>query len=141
MVDDPFAGVYKKLLFSQDGTRLVGGVLVGDASDYSALATLARSGDDLPAAPAQLAGVGAAGAATASSLSGSHVQVCSCNNVTQSEILSAIRERGLTTVRAVGECTKAGTGCGGCLPIVTNLLNAELEGRWQECRDGPLRAL
>ena len=127
VVDDPFAGVYKKLLFSQDGTRLVGGVLVGDASDYPALATLARSGEDLPAPPAQLAGVGADGAAPASLPSGNEVQVCSCNNVTQGEILSAIRDRELTTIRAVGECTKAGTGCGGCLPIVTTLLNAELE--------------
>ena len=35
--EDPFTGVYKKLLFSPDGTRLVGGILVGDASDYATL--------------------------------------------------------------------------------------------------------
>ena len=32
--DDPIAGVYKKLVFSADGTRLQGGILVGDAADY-----------------------------------------------------------------------------------------------------------
>ena len=32
-----FGGVYKKLLFSPDGKRLVGGILVGDASDYGSL--------------------------------------------------------------------------------------------------------
>ena len=35
--EDPFAGVYKKLLFSPDGTRLLGGILVGDAADYGTL--------------------------------------------------------------------------------------------------------
>ena len=32
--EDPFTGVYKKLLFTHDGTRLLGGVLVGEAHDY-----------------------------------------------------------------------------------------------------------
>ena len=58
VVDDPFAGVYKKLLFSADGKRLVGGVLVGDASGYSELSALAESDEDLPFEPARLAGVG-----------------------------------------------------------------------------------
>ena len=31
--EDPFQGTYRKLLFNADGTRLVGGVLIGDASD------------------------------------------------------------------------------------------------------------
>jgi nitrite reductase (NADH) large subunit len=31
--EDPFTGVYKKLFFSPDGTLLLGGILVGDASD------------------------------------------------------------------------------------------------------------
>jgi nitrite reductase (NADH) large subunit len=44
--EDPFAGVYKKLLFSPDGTRLLGGILVGDAADYGRLSMLARS--DVP---------------------------------------------------------------------------------------------
>jgi len=32
--DDPIGRVYRKLVFSADGSRLVGGILVGDASDY-----------------------------------------------------------------------------------------------------------
>ena len=34
---DAVAGVYKKLVVSEDGTRLLGGVLVGDASAYGVL--------------------------------------------------------------------------------------------------------
>src|SRR6185436_11723851 len=54
--EDPFSGVYKKLLFSHDGTRLVGGVLVGDASDYANLLMLSKSSEPLPCSPGDLAG-------------------------------------------------------------------------------------
>ncbi len=40
--EDPFRGVYKKLLFSPDGTRLLGGILVGDAADYGTLLALCQ---------------------------------------------------------------------------------------------------
>ena len=126
VVQDPFAGVYKKLLFSPDGKRLVGGMLVGDASDYSALAALARSAEELPASPATIAGVRPDGAAQPGLALGDDAQVCVCNNVSKSAIVSSIRERGLASVGAVQDCTAAGTGCGGCLPMVTTLLEAEL---------------
>ncbi|MFO1003604.1 MAG: hypothetical protein U0936_24990 [Planctomycetaceae bacterium] len=46
--EDAFAGVYRKLLFTMDGKRLLGGILVGDASDYMTLAALAETGTILP---------------------------------------------------------------------------------------------
>ena len=49
-------------------------------------------------------------------------QICSCNNVTKAQICSAITDQNLTTVGELKSCTKAGTGCGGCLPLVTSLL-------------------
>ena len=49
--EDPFDGVYKKLLFSLDGTRLLGGVLVGDAVDYGTLSVLAKNSEPLPCRP------------------------------------------------------------------------------------------
>ncbi len=127
IVEDPFAGVYKKLLFSPDGQKLVGGMLVGDASDYPMLSVLAKTGENLMAGPSQLAGVGSAGAQDGSVSMSDEAQICSCNNVTKSQILAAIREQDLGTVGAVKDSTRAGTGCGGCLPLVTSLLNAELE--------------
>lgn len=127
VVDEPFSGVYKKLLFSRDGKRLLGGVLVGDASDYPALSALAKAGEQLTAEPAQLVGVGGESPAAGSSDLPDGAQVCSCNNVTKGEICAAIRERQLADLGAVKECTAAGTGCGGCAPLVTSLLNAELK--------------
>src|SRR6516162_729134 len=52
--EDPFKGLYKKLLFSTDGTRLVGGMLVGDASEYGQLSMLAKSDQPLAVTPAEL---------------------------------------------------------------------------------------
>jgi nitrite reductase (NADH) large subunit len=124
--DDPFRGYYKKLLFNNDGTRLLGGILVGDASDYGTLLALCRGSESLAVAPGELmippgirpaaAGVGLPDSA----------QVCSCNNVSKGEICQAIRDKGLTTIGELKGCTKAGTGCGGCIPLVTDILQKEL---------------
>src|SRR5205823_11585176 len=52
--EDPFAGHYKKLLFTHDGTRLLGGVLVGEAHDYGVLSLMAKGGEALPCKPIEL---------------------------------------------------------------------------------------
>lgn len=124
--EDPFGGVYKKLLFSHDGKRLLGGVLVGDASEYSNLLMLSKSAEPLPCPPAELI-VGSKTGASIGPKMTPETQVCSCNNVTHGEICSTIQKQGLTTIGDVKQCTKAGTGCGGCIPLVTNILNAQLK--------------
>ncbi|MEX2187779.1 MAG: nitrite reductase large subunit NirB [Pirellulales bacterium] len=123
--EDPFAGVYKKLLFDHGGKRLLGGILVGDASEYGMLAAIQKSGETLPMPPGELI-VGKAGSAGGVESLGDACQICSCNNVTKGQLCAAIREQELTTIGAVKFCTKAGTGCGGCVPLVTDLLNKEL---------------
>jgi len=127
--EDPFAGLYKKLFFSHDGTRLLGGILVGDASDYGMLSVLAKSGDPLPCAPSQLMGMGGSDLSVA--LGGVDVMsddahVCSCNSVSKGDICKAICDRSLTNLSDVKMCTKAGTGCGGCMPLVTDIFKSEM---------------
>ncbi len=124
--EDPIGGVYKKLLFSLDGKRLLGGILVGDASDYSNLLMLSKSDDDLPCAPGDLIVGKRDGAAVQPKLSAT-TQICSCNNVTQGDLCAAIKDQGLTTLDQIKQCTRAGTGCGGCIPLLTNVLNSELK--------------
>lgn len=131
---DPFAGVYKKLLFSKDGTKLFGGILVGDASDYGMLSVLAKSDDPLPASPAELLGMGGGLQLGADAMSDT-AQVCSCNNVSKGDICTAIREKELTSAGQVKFCTKAGTGCGGCMPLVTDILHAELKAAGIEVKN------
>jgi nitrite reductase (NADH) large subunit len=123
--EDPFRGIYRKLLFDPDGTRLLGGILVGEASDYGTLLALSRAIDPLPCPAGELVAPRAANGAAAVPLPDS-AQICTCNNVSQKQICQAIREQELTTLAEVKSCTKAGTGCGGCIPLVTSILNKEL---------------
>ncbi len=51
---DAVAGIYKKLVVSDDGRRLLGGILVGDASAYGVLRPMVSSGMELPANPEEL---------------------------------------------------------------------------------------
>ena len=48
--------------------------------------------------------------------------VCACNSVGEKTILNAITTQGLNSVDAVGQCLKAGTGCGSCVPEIRRLL-------------------
>ncbi|MDN3351418.1 nitrite reductase large subunit NirB [Actinomadura sp. DC4] len=118
---DPVAGTYKRIVVSDDAQTLLGGVLVGDASAYATLR--AHVGASLPAPPEQLlfGGTEAVGGA----LPGA-TMVCSCNDVSAGAIRSAIGDEGLTDVPAVKACTRAGTGCGSCVPLVKRILDEEL---------------
>jgi len=122
--EDPFSGTYKKLVFNPEGTKLLGGVLVGDASDYGTLLSLYKSEKPLPVPPGDLL---SAGRGLASACGELDAQVCSCNNVGERQVREAIRGQGLETLGQVKVCTQAGTGCGGCLPRVTEILKDELK--------------
>ena len=127
-MEDPFAGVYRKLLFTPDGTRLLGGILVGDAADYGQLNMLTKSDAPLPCQPHELLARAASSNGAAIGIDAMHdsAQVCSCNNVSKGAICAAIGD-GADTLDALKRCTKAGTGCGGCVPLVTDLLKSELK--------------
>lgn len=47
--------------------------------------------------------------------------VCKCQNVSVNEVVAAVKN-GAQTVDQVMEETKAGTGCGRCKGIITNIL-------------------
>ncbi|GAA0530285.1 nitrite reductase large subunit [Saccharopolyspora subtropica] len=112
------AGTYAKLVLSDDARVLLGGVLVGDASAYSVLRPLV--GRELPAPPEQL--LLPAGSGVDTGALPADATVCSCNNVTKQDITTAITEHGLTDVPGIKACTRAGTSCGSCVPMLKNLL-------------------
>jgi nitrite reductase (NADH) large subunit len=125
---DDVHDVYKRLVLSQDGARVLGGVLVGDATAYHTLAQMARGDMPTPPHPEDLilpARDGTATAAVGVGALSDAATVCSCNNVSKATICSAVAE-GAHDVPTVKSCTKAGTGCGGCVPLVTDLLKDEL---------------
>ncbi|MFF0344137.1 nitrite reductase large subunit NirB [Kribbella sp. NPDC004875] len=119
---DPVAGVYKKLVLSDDARTLLGGILVGDASAYSGLRPMV--GRELGADPAAF--LLPEGAAPVQLELPDDAPVCSCNNVPAGKIRCAVRDEGCTDIKSVCGKTKAGTSCGSCLPIVKNLVNNEL---------------
>ena len=127
---DPARGVYQKIVVSGDATTLLGGVFVGDAEPYTVLRPLL--GRELPAEPG--AYLTAAGSADLPDTElPDDAILCSCNNVTAGTIRDAIGGCGtcagqdpvreLTPLKA---CTKAGTQCGSCVPMLKKLLEKEL---------------
>jgi nitrite reductase (NADH) large subunit len=125
--EDLVHGIYKKLVVSDDCKQLLGAILVGDTSEYAGLLHLVRTQAELPPAPEQLI-LGARDGSGGGPLPlPDTAQVCSCNNVTRGDICTAIKEKSCATMADLKTCTKAGTGCGGCIPLVTDLLQAELK--------------
>ncbi|HEY9611676.1 nitrite reductase large subunit NirB [Allocoleopsis sp.] len=129
-ITDTVQGIYKKLVLNEDSTRLLGGILVGDASAYGTLLQFVQNAITLPPYPEDLLMPPREGAPVAKmgveSLPDT-AQICSCNNVSKGQICTAIREQNLTDVPTIKKCTKAGTGCGGCVPLVTDLLKSEMK--------------
>ncbi|MGW2018119.1 nitrite reductase large subunit NirB [Streptomyces sp. NPDC001927] len=115
-------GVYKKLLLGPDG-QLLGGILVGDAEAYGSL--MPHAGRRLPAPPeAFLLPAGGGGELPGADSLPDDAVVCSCHNVTKGAVRAAVAEHGLTDVGGVKRCTKAGTGCGGCVNTLQAVLDA-----------------
>ncbi|NJP12602.1 MAG: nitrite reductase large subunit [Leptolyngbyaceae cyanobacterium RU_5_1] len=135
---DTKQGTYKKLVLNEIGDRLLGGILIGDASAYGNLLQIMQNNIPVPPHPEDLLLPPRAGkAAVAMGVESlpDTAQICSCNNVTKREICSAIREHSFTDVGSVKKCTKAGTGCGGCVPLVTDLLKMEMKSAGLEVKN------
>ncbi len=125
--------VYKKLVVSSDGKKLLGAVLVGDVDDYGNLLQLKLNDMDLPEHPDDLilpARSGSKPAFGADALPDT-AQLCSCYDVSKGKIIAAIDE-GATCLADVKNATKACTGCGGCTQLVTSVVNSELAKRGVE---------
>lgn len=122
--EDQVRGTYKKLVFREDGRQLMGGILVGEASSYATLLHLTRSKAVLSETLEEL---GLDGGPKVAGVVPDGAQVCSCNNVSAGAIRLKIRADELASVAEVKACTRAGTGCGGCLPMVADVLQSELK--------------
>ena len=130
--DDIPGGIYRKLIFNKDRSKLRGGILVGDAGDYTQLHRLYQTEGELPENPATLLAPPTArtGPVEEEEVSDDpNAQICSCNDVTRGTIAAAVQELGVdgATLPVLKKCTKAGSGCGGCEPQVKQILAQELE--------------
>ncbi len=126
---DTISGVYKKLVLSPDGKRLLGGVLVGDTSSYGSLSSAVTAETPMPKAPEELilpARAGGGGGLGVDALSAA-ATLCSCHNVTKGTVIDAIRGKRLSVVSEIKACTRAGTGCGSCVTLLADVLKIELK--------------
>jgi sulfite reductase beta subunit-like hemoprotein/bacterioferritin-associated ferredoxin len=121
---DPSRGVYKKLVVRDN--QLVGAILFGENDPTGSLLRLFRSGEPLTDRAVDMLTPATARDAL---LGGGHdlqaladdTQICNCHLVSKVRIVSAIKE-GKCSVEAIGECCKAGTGCGTCQPLLAQLI-------------------
>ena len=127
---DRLNGVYKRINISEDGKHLLGGILIGDASQYNLFHQMVVNKIPIPEQPESLI-IGGSGkkdieGAGISSLPDA-AQICSCENVSKGDLVCQVKEHGATTVDDLKKTTKACTGCGGCTPMVNDILKLTLE--------------
>ncbi|HEY9423454.1 MAG TPA: nitrite reductase large subunit NirB, partial [Microterricola sp.] len=124
---DPARGLYQKLVMSDDARTLLGGIFVGDASPYAALRPLL--GRELSAEPGAYLSAGGAEAPGGDALPDDAL-VCSCNNVRVGTVRDAVHTGSdggpCHDLGELKTCTRAGTQCGSCVPLVKKLLEGEL---------------
>lgn len=134
--EDAVKGIYKRLNVSEDGKKLLGGILVGDAEAYNMLLQMSKTGMALPPNPEDLI-LGARGGESAGQGVENlpdEAQICSCENVTKGDICGAVKDGKVSSVAEIKACTKAGTGCGGCMPMVTDLFHETLKSMGKRVR-------
>ncbi len=122
---DSNAGIYKKIIFEPSTNLLEGAILVGDAADYGQLLQMYLNKIPLPDTPHSLIVSGGESAAMGVDLLPDSAQICSCENVLKSDLITAIHD-GNQTIPSLKSCTKSGTGCGSCVALMKDVLNNEL---------------
>lgn len=131
-------GVYRRLNFSGDGRHLLGGILVGDADDYGILHQMVQNKMKLPPSPEALlvktSGKDEGAALGIESLPDA-AMVCSCENVTKGQIQETVKSVDNCSIDDIKGETKACTGCGGCTPMVNDILKLTLKSLGKEVKN------
>ena len=125
---DQVSQVYKKLVVSKSGKKLLGAVLVGDADAYGNLLQFCLNDIPLPEAPEQFilpASDGEASAALGIDSLPDTAQICSCFDVSKGDITGAV-QAGCCSMGDIKDKTLASTGCGGCTALVKQVMDSEL---------------
>jgi len=131
--EDTHKGVYKRINISNDGKLLLGGILVGDADAYNILLQTVNNKIALPPNPEDMilglrGGEQSEGAGVMSLPD--DALICSCEAVSKGTICGVVND-GATSLDTIKKCTRAGTGCGGCMPMVKDLLAGTMKANGQ----------
>lgn len=135
--ENKFSGIYKRINVTKDGKTLLGGILVGDSSDYNSLFQIYSNALALPKNPEDLI-LGSRGGESAklgaNDLPDSAV-ICSCENITKGALCCSITDGTCETFSDVVKHTKATSGCGGCKPMVVDIVKATQKSLGKEVKD------
>jgi nitrite reductase (NADH) large subunit len=123
---DSARGIYRKLVIEDE--RLVGAILLGERDPTGRLRRLFESSEPI-GSPLDLLSNPSPRDALLNEDSGADLlsipddtQICNCHGVNKGQILAAVNQ-GQCSVQALGECTRAGTGCGTCQPLLRELID------------------
>ncbi|TDS10251.1 nitrite reductase large subunit NirB [Sphingobacterium paludis] len=137
--EDSHNGIYKRLNVSPDGQRLLGGILVGEAAAYNMLLQTVNNNLPLPENPAELLfeekknsekSISNGIAALPDS-----ALICSCEGISKAQICDAVTLQNCENADAVKQCTKAGSGCGGCVPMIKDLVTFSMKQQGKYVRN------
>jgi len=136
--ENKFSGIYKRINVTKDGKTLLGGILVGDSSDYNGLFQIYSNAMALPPNPEDLI-LGSRGGESSSMGSAMDLPdtavICSCENVTKGSICCSITDGTCESLSDVVKLTKATSGCGGCKPMVVDLVKAAQKSIGKEVKE------
>ncbi|WP_437918994.1 nitrite reductase large subunit NirB [Sphingobacterium sp. LRF_L2] len=138
VLEDRNKGIYKRLNVTSDGARLLGGILVGDATSYNMLLQTVTNNLPLPSDPEFLLLEQKEQSKSASSGLDSIPEkalICACEGVTKGHICDAVRTKNCENAADVKKCTGAGSGCGGCVPLVKDLVSHTLKQQGKYIRN------
>ncbi|SER98943.1 nitrite reductase (NADH) large subunit [Gracilibacillus ureilyticus] len=117
---DEVSCIYKKVLFKEN--KVIGAVLFGETSSGPRLLDIIKKKKFTPDKEKAnlLQPVNIEDSYAACLKRDAHV--CTCNNVTKGNIIDNVLSKDLQTVDEIKSCTKASSSCGGCKPVVKELL-------------------
>jgi nitrite reductase (NADH) large subunit len=119
-------GIYKKIVLK--GNKIVGAVLFGDSKEGNRLFSMIKKEEDISDTEkiSILQPIGGdSGESLVASMSADEI-ICGCNGVSKGAIVDAIQNKGCTSVDAIKACTSASRSCGGCKPLVADVLQLTL---------------
>lgn len=125
-VYDEQDGIYKKIVLREN--QIVGAVLFGDSSDGNRLFSMIQKQADISETEkvSILQPIGEeAGGSLVASMADDEI-ICGCNGVSKGTIVQAIKQQGCSSVDEIKACTSASRSCGGCKPLVAELLQYTL---------------
>lgn len=114
-------GTYKKVLIRNG--KISGAVLFGDTKESNILLSMINKNADV--SEYLNAGTSEPSVSLVTSMSNEEI-ICGCNGVTKGDIVTAIESNGLTRIEEVKGCTSASRSCGGCKPLVGDILELTL---------------